>query len=509
MTTSQASWASRFGLILAMAGNAVGLGNLLRFPVQAARNGGGAFMIPYFVCLLLMGIPLMWLEWSLGRLGGKNGTRHTVGAFAAAWKHWLSPYLGLLGLWIPIGVVSYYVYIASWTFGYAGFSLAGSFPTDATRTTMSQFFDNYLWGDHRWYAYGILVLVVFINWFITRRALSSGIETLAKIGMPVLFAFGFLLSLRVAFLGDPASFGGKAPVSDGFGFIWNPDFSQLTNPSIWLAAAGQIFFTLSIGMGTLHCYAAYLTKKDDVALSGISTVSLNEIAEVIIGGSLAIPLAFAFFGGPETVEIAKAGAFDLGFMSLPLAFNQLPFGHLLGGMWFTLLFIAALTSSVAMSEPAICYLMEVFAIARERAATVVWGFIFLGAQVAVFGPGAIDEIDFWIGTVGLVVFGLFESLVWAYGFGIDRAYAELCEGSLIRVPPVIKVIWKYICPAFLIALLGYWMVTQAPGVLMMNGVKETEIAGRWAARALMVGGFVVMTLSVRRSRYARPEEVAL
>jgi NSS family neurotransmitter:Na+ symporter len=193
-----------------------------------------------------------------------------------------------------------------------------------------------------------------INLWILSRGVSQGIEKLAKIAMPILFVFAFILVIRVLTLKAPNPAIPENSVRNGFAYLWNPDFSQITKAKPWLAAAGQIFFTLSIGTGSILTYASYVKKREDIALTGLSTSITNEFAEVILGGSIAIPIAVAFFGLAETQEIAKGGAYNLGFAAMPIIFQKLPFGHILGDMWFLLLFFAGITSSVALCSPAIC-----------------------------------------------------------------------------------------------------------------------------------------------------------
>ena len=152
--------------------------------------------------------------------------------------------------------------------------------------------------------------------------------------------------------------------------MYTPDWGALAHPKVWLAATGQIFFTLSVGMGSLQAYASYLTKKDDIVLSGIATSATNETAEVVLGGSLAIPAVVTFFGVSGAVAIAKGGSFDLGFIAMPLVFNNLPGGAIMtalaGIMWFGLLFFAGITSSVSMITPCQAFLQENFGLEREE-----------------------------------------------------------------------------------------------------------------------------------------------
>jgi SNF family Na+-dependent transporter len=286
---------------MAAIGCAVGLGNLWRFPYIAGQNGGGAFMIPYFIFFLILGIPLMWIEWGIGRHGGKYRHGSAPGMFDVIWKNKLAKYFGALGLFISMTILIYYTYIESWTLGFSIFSVGRMYFDENTASTMRNFLYSYQGREAGTHftsllpAY-ILMLVTFgINFWILFKGISKGIEKLAKVAMPLLLIFGAILAIRIFTLGTPNPAIPENSVANGFAFIWNPDFSKLANPSIWLAAAGQIFFTLSVGMGTIHAYASYLKPDDDIALSGLTTAATNEFAEVVLGASIAIPVAVAFF----------------------------------------------------------------------------------------------------------------------------------------------------------------------------------------------------------------------
>src|SRR3989338_2205899 len=192
------------------------------------------------------------------------------------------------------------------------------------------------------YAYLFFLITFIINILIIYKGISGGIERLCKIAMPLLFIFGIIIAIRVLTLGAPDPSRPSWNFVNGLGFLWNPDFSALKSAKVWLAAAGQIFFTLSGGIGVILTYASYLSKGDDVVLSGLSAVSTNELAEVVLGGSIVIPAAFIFFGPVETTAIAQGGAFNLGFVTMPLIFGKLIWGGFFGAIWFLLLFLAGI-----------------------------------------------------------------------------------------------------------------------------------------------------------------------
>ncbi len=487
-------WGSRIGLILAVAGNAIGLGNFLRFPVQAAQNGGGAFMIPYFISFLLLGIPLMWMEWGIGRHGGKYRHGSAPGMFDVLWKNKIAKYIGTLGLFQSTVIMIYYTYIESWTLGFSFFSVTKSYFGLENFDSMKSFLYGYQgrevnsFFDGIGIAYIFLTITFLINFWVLYKGISKGIERLAKIAMPALFIFAVIIAIRVVTLGTPDPSIPENSVSNGFGFIWNPDLSQLSNPKVWLAAAGQIFFTLSLGMGTIQAYASYLKPKDDIALSGLATSSTNEFAEVILGGSIAIPIAVAFFGIPMTMDMAKGGAFDLGFVSMPLVFERIPLGEIFGFLWFLLLFFAGITSSVAMGQPVIAFLEDEFGMNRKKAVFTLGAGIFIAVQFVVIflQYGYLDELDYWAGTFGLVVFALAESILFMWIFGAEKAWKEMNDGGDIKIPRVFFYIMKYITPTLLLIIMIWWFINDAIPILLLNGVKEENIPYIWGARIFLI-----------------------
>ncbi len=511
------TWGTKIGLILALAGNAIGIGNFLRFPVQAAQNGGGAFMIPYFVALILMGVPLMWVECAIGRMGGRYGHGHTAGMFGLLWRHRSSKYLGMLGLFIPFTIALYYIYITAWTVGYGYFSLSGDYFGVTTREAMGSYLHGFQGVESNQYfsgigtAYIFFIITLAISVYIVHHGVRGGIETLAKVGIPFLFLVGVVLMIRVLTFGTPDPNYPDRNVLNGLGFVWNPQPQRLTDATIWLAAAGQIFFTLSIGAGCIPTYASYMREDDDVALTGLSTVSLNELTEVVMGGTIAITAAVVFFGLPETEAIARGGAFNLGFQALPIIFQQIPLGALFGTLWFVLLFFAAINSLVALTEPMMALFQDGFGWSRWKATCAVLGALFLGSQPVIFflKHGFLDELDFWLGSFGLVVFALVEAILFAWVFGMEKGWAEITRGAAIPVPRIFYYLIKYVTPLFLLFILCAWAIRDAPGKILMVGVNPEDVPYLWGARLMMVVilvgfAFLVKAATSRRERGVQP-----
>lgn len=475
MANSSDSWGSRLGLVLAMAGNAVGLGNFLRFPVQAVENGGGAFIIPYLVCFLLMGIPLLFIEWSSGRYGGRFGNHSTPYILDSMVKGRVLKYIGVFGIFTNLAIVAYYAYIESWTMSYVYHSLIGTF-ADMSQGEVAGFFNSYVDIAHSttgipYEAIIFFVICLALNSYILSKGLS-GVEKVAKIGMPLLIIFGIFLAIRGYTLGTSGASDlfPNANAWDGLNFLWTPQYDSLLDPKVWLAAAGQIFFTLSVGMGTIHCYASYVRSKDDIALNSVSAGFMNGFVEVVIGSAIVIPIAAGYLGLDWVMNNA---GFGMAFQTMPYLFQQ--WGPILaaiaGVMWFGLLFFSGITSSLAMGTPWLGFMRDEFGWSSAKGA---WSFgtmaLLLGLPtVFFFQEGVFDDYDYWAGTVSLVVFAFFEVILYSWIFGIDKGWAEINSGADIKVPIIYKYVIKYITPV----LLGWVFLASIPSMVDKITHKDT------------------------------------
>jgi len=461
---------------MAVAGSAIGLGNFLRFPVQAAQHDPGAFMIPYFIAFFLLGLPLMWIEWTIGRMGGALGHSTAPGMFDSLWKkNRFIKYVGTIGLFGPIVIFVYYIYVESWLLAYGFFSLSGKYSGCTSEQALVDFLRAYqgLAVNQHFSslatAYVFFLITFGLNLVVISFGIQRGIEKTCKYLLPVLAVFAVILAIRVLFLGTPDPAKPEYNVLNGIGFLWNPNWAALKDAKVWLAAAGQIFFTLSVGIGVILTYASYLTQKDDVALSGLTAASANEVAEVILGGSIVIPAAFAFFGPTVTARIANGGDFDLAFVTMPLVLKGITLGRFFGFLWFILLFFAGITSSISLAQPLVAFLQDEFHLSKRRAIYIFAAGTFILTQPCIFfiGQGVIDEMNFWGGTFALVVFATVETILFSWIFGIHDAWAELHLGSALRVPRFYRVIIKYVTPVFLLAILGFWLL-QKPVTMLLD-----------------------------------------
>lgn len=507
------SWATRFGIILAVAGSAVGLGNFLRFPGMAAQNGGGAFLIPYLIAFIILGIPICWIEWTMGRYGGRFSHGSAPGIFDAITgrKPW-AKYLGVLGIVGPLGILFYYLYIESWTLAYGAFAITGKYKAISGPDDMRQFFGNFLGSPGQHFrgigaAYFFFLATFLLNFVIIYRGLTRGIEAFCEIAMPLLFIAGLALMIRVLTLGAPLPEHPDWNVGAGLGFLWNPDFSRLTSASVWLKAAGQIFFTLSVGIGVILTYSSYVKSKQDIALSSLTASAINEVAEVVMGGSIVITAAVCFFGIAGASAATGGGVFGLGFITMPLVFNQMPAGEVFGFYWFLLLFVAGATSSISLLQPAVSFLEEDLGFTRKQSILWIGALCFGVCHLAIFGSGVIDELDFWFSSFGLPLFGLIEVLLFVFVFGVDRGWEELHQGAEIRVPAVFKYMIKYVTPVYLAAILVFWIVTEGwqtvilkkpgPGGTWVDVYSPGQLPWVWGTRILCLALIAVGCILVK------------
>jgi len=260
-------------------------------------------------------------------------------------------------------------------------------------------------------------------------------------------AFAIVVIVRVLTLGTPDAASPERNVLNGLGFMWNPNYEALRSPKTWLAAAGQIFFSLSVGFGIVINYASYLKPKDDVVLSGLTASTMNEFFEVCLGGLITLPAAFLFLGSLTTL-----GTFDLGFKVLPNVFAAMPGGRLFGTLWFFMLFLAAITSSIAMLQPVIAFLEEGLGLRRKSSVAILAGVTALGAGFVVYfsrGMQALDTLDFWAGSFLIVCLAFIQSILFAWIFGVERGIEEAHRGAHMRIPRLVQWILKYVCPTYL------------------------------------------------------------
>ena len=527
---SREAWASRFGVILAVTGSAVGLGNFLRFPGLAAQYGG-AFMIPYVIAFLLLGLPIAWVEWSMGRYGGRHGFNSLPGIYRTIWSNRMAPFFGALGIVIPVMIYMYYVYIEGWCLAYSFRYLLGLWDANASPEDFNNFFETFVGvrengsaldtssGSFFGSAVFFLTVCFVVNFVLIYRGLTKGIEWFCKWAMPALVLCALVILVRVLTLGTPIADKPDQNVLNGLGYMWNPSrpdatlLESLSHSEIWLAAAGQIFFSLSVGFGIIITYASYLREDDDVALSSLTAASGNGFCEVALGGLITIPAAFVFLG----YEFVKKppGTFGMGFVALPNVFNQMFAGRLFGFLFFFLLFLAAVTSSLSMLQPAIALLEEGLGLGR-KASVAMLGFITaVGAAFVVFFSKnlmALDTIDFWVATFCIYVLATFQVVLFAWVLGVEEGFRELSRGAEIRIPGFVRYVIKYVSPVYLLTIFGFWfyqefLKTPEEGKITRLGqIAQEPVAQASVGLVVIVGVLFLLLIAQSVKRWRRLEQ---
>jgi neurotransmitter:Na+ symporter, NSS family len=414
--SSRGQWGSSFGFIMAAAGSAVGLGNIWRFPYITGENGGGAFVFVYLLCVLLIGLPLLLNEIALGRKSGKN----PIGAIRSTGGNKFWQFSGVLCILVCFFVLSYYSVIAGWTIGYI-FTELINIPID-----FAEFQNTPM------YVIPLCFLFLVMTIGIVLGGVAGGIEKAAKYLMPVLFLIVIFIAVRAMTL--PGA-------SEGISYYLSPDFSKI-NGKVVLSALGQAFFSLSVGWGLMITYGSYLPKSGNI-LTSSSWIAGMDTGVALLGGLMVFPALFALLPGKDPAA-GPALVFDV----LPKVFDAMPGGNLVGALFFLLLLVAALTSSISMLEVPVAYMIDERKWSRKKAAWTVGiaamvlsipsalsgiqGNIFNEISLNFFGiqlSGFFSLMDFFFGTFGVVIICLMLSLYTGWVDKIKSYADEIAIGS--------------------------------------------------------------------------------
>ncbi len=399
--SSRPHWTSRLGFVLAAAGSAVGLGNIWKFPYITGKNGGGAFVLVYLVCIALVGLPIMMAEFLIGRHGQKDA----VGSFAAL-EGKGSPWclVGWGGVAASFILLSFYAVVAGWSFDYIVKAAGGAF-TEHGAEEINALFGALVASPLRVILWQALFMVATVA--IVAGGIRGGIERWSKVLMPVLFLLLILLFVR-----GMLSPGARA----GLEFMFRPDFAQLT-PAALLDALGHSFFTLSLGAGTMITYGSYLDPESDLFSLSLRITLLDTLVALLAGLAI-FPVVFA--AGLE----AGAGP-GLVFQTIPIVFSTLPFGALLATLFFILLAFAALSSSISMLEVSVAYLIDEKRWPRRRAT------LLMGAGALLLGLPSALSFNLWDGVrpfFGLNFFDFFDTLVSSYMLPLGGLFVAIYAG---------------------------------------------------------------------------------
>ena len=447
MSTPAGKFSSRMGFILAAAGSAIGLGNIWRFPYTAGQGGGAAFVAAYLGFVLVIGVPVLLAELSLGRKSGSNA----VGAFKAILPGSWWPYVGGLGVLTGFGILSFYSVVAGWTLSYAWDAVMGAFADGMTMEQSGAHFAALTKGTVSPIVFAGLFLV--LTALVVRGGVSGGIERASKILMPVFFVV--LLILVVRSLTLPGA-------SKGIEFLFSPDFSKLT-PLVLMNALGQALFSLSLGMGAMITYGGYLQKDENLPLVAVC-VALFDTLIALLAGLIIFPALFSAGAEPDQ------GA-GLVFVVLPTIFDQLPAGQLFSVAFYGLLGIAALTSTISLLEVVVAYFVGERGWSREKSVWIVTGAIFLLAIPSALSMGAVDFLSenkelgrtsfldwqsiIW-GNIALSVGAALIAVFVGHKWGVAGALEEM------KTLPMAKawgVLIQWVCPVAVISVLIYLVTT--------------------------------------------------
>ncbi|BBB32407.1 neurotransmitter:Na+ symporter, NSS family [Thermotomaculum hydrothermale] len=437
-------WSSKLGFILAASGSAIGLGNIWRFPYITGANGGGAFVLIYLICVFVVAFPVMIVELVIGRKAKKN----PVGAFktiAPGSKWWI---IGALGVIAGFGILSYYSVVAGWTLAYIIKAVSGGLTNSSVNP--AEIFNNFAKNGVLQVTY-LFVFSAFTV-FVVIGGIKEGIEKAAKILLPLLFILMLLLIGYVLTLPN---------AMNGLKFYLIPDFSKVNSHTV-LMAMGQAFFSLSLGMGAMITYGSYLPSDDDLFSSAFYVTFFDTLIAILAGF-----IIFPALGGAPS----KSGP-SLVFVVLVDVFRKIPFGEIIAIVFFILMAIAALTSTVSLLEVVTSYLIDEKKIERKKAA-IGAGFVIallgipsalsLGANKFFTKIGFLDKMDFVFGNIFLTFGGLMMCLFVAYKWGLEYFLEHLSEGcehvGKSHFNNWLKLAIYFICPLAIAVLLLYLLIT--------------------------------------------------
>ena len=445
MEKQRGGWGSKIAFIFAAAGSAVGLGNIWRFPYQTGMNGGAAFVFVYLLAVFFIGLVVFLAEVSMGRMTKKN----PVGAFKQ-----LSPkspwfLVGILGVFTAVMILSYYGVIAGWTVGYAFKALKGDFSQKLTEPMVQNMFAGF--SSNIGLNLILFSIFILITVLVVSLGIKGGIEKLTKVLMPLLFIILLYLAVKaVLFEG----------ASKGLSFYLKPDFSKI-NSKVILFAITQAFFSLSLGMGTIMTYGSYISDEDYLPSSALWVVSLDTFV-ALVAGLVIFPTLFTIPGmspqqGPALV-----------FIVLPVVFSKIPGGAFFGFLFFLLLVIAALTSTISLLEVPVAYLIDEKKWRRKKAAIAVGALAFIFgipsilanvkgnffSELPIFKKDFLTIMDLLWGNLSLILGGFLITIFVAYFWGADNAIKEITKnGRKFKFAGVWKLFIKYIVPVILFVIL--------------------------------------------------------
>ncbi|MGN0595641.1 MAG: sodium-dependent transporter [Hominimerdicola sp.] len=436
-TEKKAGFSSRLGFILAAAGSAVGLGNLWRFPYLAAKYGGGIFLLIYLILAVTFGFALMTTEIAIGRKTGKS----CLGAFKALNEKW--SFVGWLSALVPIIIFPYYCVIGGWVVKFMTVYASGK----GHEAVSDSYFEGFISGASQPIIF--LAIYLILTAVIVLFGVQNGVEKMSKILMPILIVMTIGISIYSLTLNG---------AWEGFLYYIKPNFKLFSINTV-IAAMGQLFYSLSLAMGIMITYGSYISKKDDLEKS-IRHIEVFDTGIAFFAGMMIIPAVFAFSNG-DTSKL-KAGP-TLMFVTLPKVFDAMPGGHIVGAVFFILVFFAALTSSVSLMETIVSIIQDKFKISRKLACLIIVAIAFLMAipsslgfgvlsDVKIFGKNFLDFFDFISNNILMPIVGLLTCIFVGYVIKTKTIEDELTSSGEFKSVKLYRVMIKYIAPVFLLII---------------------------------------------------------
>lgn len=434
MQKKTAGWSGSLGFVMASAGAAVGMGNLWRFPTLVGQNGGGAFVLVYFICVLIIGIPMLMAEISIGRHLGKDAW----GCYGGISRRWR--FLGLFAVIISLIGLAYYSVLGGWLLRYIGLSVQG------IGLGTKEFFGKFTADT----AAQIIFYIVYmaLTMVIVIRGVAKGIERACKILMPLLFIFLAVLAVRACTLPGAAG---------GIEFFMTPDFSKIT-PKVCLTALGQVFFSLSVGAGAGITYGAYLGKRESIPKTAGMIAGFDTLAALVAGFAI-LPAVFAAGKNPDMGP-------GLIFVILPEAFSDMAGGSFFALLFFVLVLFASITTTIAFMEVVVAFLVQTLKVKRPKATVCVAVFASaigipcalsfgVWSDVKIFGKTLFDLADYCVSNVFLPVSAILTCIFIGWVWKVKNAADELTNGGTLKFRAA--VLWgrwiKYALPVLIFFIL--------------------------------------------------------
>ena len=425
---------TKFGIVAAAAGSAIGLGNIYRFPCELGDNGGAAFLLMYLAIVLFLGIPVMLSELVIGRHSQSNA----VGAFKKLAPKSAWPFVGYMGVFCGFLIFSFYSTVSGWTLEYIIKAVTNSFHGKDLAAIEADFneFHESGWRNVLWQA-----IFISLTGFVVFRGVQNGIEKYSKILMPLLLVILIILGIRSVTL--PGA-------KEGLAFLFKPDFSKITGKEV-ISALGQAFFSLSMGMGVLITYGSYVKKSDNLTTTALS-VTLSDTFVAVLAGIVIFPAAFSF-------GVKPTAGMGLVFNTIPMIFNQMTGGYVFCIIFFILLAIAALTSTISLLEVVVAYLSEELHIKRQKATVIACAVtMLLGAFVSlslmkdtpfvIAGHTLFDGMDFVSSNILLPIGGVLIVIFVGWKLGKSKFFAEVTNEGTLKAPmkKAVFFIIRYLAP---------------------------------------------------------------